>query len=44
MMTLIIQGGEGLEDKKEDRKATKSKGMGLEESASRALMRVCLAA
>ena len=39
MMTLIIQGGEGLEDKKEDRKATGSYSKTLEESANRALMR-----
>ena len=39
MMTFITRGCEGLEDKNKDRKATRSEGMGLEESASRALMR-----
>ena len=39
MMTFITREDEGLEDKNEDRKATRSEGMGLEESASRALMR-----
>ena len=39
MMTFITRRGEGLEDENEDRKATRSEGMGLEESASRALMR-----
>ena len=38
-MTFITRGGEGLEDKNKDRKATRSEGMGLEESASRALIR-----
>ena len=37
--TSSALGGEGLEDKDEDRKATRSEGMGLEESASCALMR-----
>ena len=39
MMTFITRGGEGREDKNEDRKATRSEGRGPEESASRALMR-----
>ena len=34
MMICISRGGEGLEVKNEDSKATRSKGMGLEESAS----------
>ena len=38
MMTFIIRGGEGLEDKNEDKEAARSEGMGLEESANRALM------
>ena len=36
---IETRGGESLEVTKEDRKATRSEGMGLEESASRALMR-----
>ena len=39
MMTFIKRGGEGREDKNKDRKATRSEGRGLEESAGRALMR-----
>ena len=39
-MTSNTRGGEGREDKNIDRKATRSEGMGLEESASRALMRL----
>ena len=39
MMTFITRGGQGLENMNEDRKATRSEGMVLEESASRALMR-----
>ena len=38
VMTFITRGGEGLEDENEDRKATRSGGRGLEESASRSLM------
>ena len=37
MMTFITQGGEGRGKTNEKRKATKSKGRGLEEGASRAL-------
>ena len=37
-MTFITRGGEGREDKNKDRKATRSEGRGLEESASRALV------
>ena len=37
MMTYITRGGEGREDKNKDRKATRSEGRGLEESASRAI-------
>ena len=37
MMTFIIQGGEGRGKTNKKRKATKSKGRGLEEGASRAL-------
>ena len=37
-MTFVTRGGEGLEDKNDDRKATRSEGMGLEGSAGRALM------
>ena len=33
------RGGEGREDKNKDREATRSEGRGLEESASRVLMR-----
>ena len=39
MMTFITRRGEGQGRKKKERKATKSKGRGLEEGASRALMR-----
>ena len=39
MMTFITQGGEGRGKTNKKRKATKSKGRGLEEGASRALMR-----
>ena len=39
MMTFITQGGEGRGNTKKKSKATKSKGRGLEEGASRALMR-----
>ena len=39
IMTFITLGGESLEVTKEDRKATRSEGMGLEERASSALMR-----
>jgi len=39
MMTFITQGGEGQGKTNKKRKATKSKGRGLEEGASRALMR-----
>ena len=39
MMTFIIRRGEGQGKTKKERKATKSKGRGLEEGASRALMR-----
>jgi hypothetical protein len=39
MMTFITQRGEGQGKTKKERKATKSKGRGLEEGASRALMR-----
>ena len=42
MMTFITREGEGREDKNDDRKATRSEGRGLEESASRALMRAHL--
>ena len=38
MMTFITRGGKGLDDKNKDGEATRSKGMGLETSASRALM------
>ena len=39
MMTFITQGGEGRGNARKKSKATKSKGRGLEEGASRALMR-----
>ena len=39
MMTFITRRGEGQGKTKKQRKATKSKGRGLEEGASRALMR-----
>ena len=39
MMTFITQGGEGRGDTSKESEATKSKGRGLEEGASRALMR-----
>ena len=39
MMTFITRRGEGQGTTKKERKATKSKGKGLEEGASRALMR-----
>ena len=39
MMTFIPNGGESQGKTKKERKATKSKGRGLEEGASRALMR-----
>ena len=39
MMTFITQGGEGRGKTNKKRKATKSKGRGLEEGASRAIMR-----
>ena len=39
MMTFIAQRGKGQGKTKKERKATKSKGRGLEEGASRALMR-----
>ena len=39
MKTFITQGGEGRGKTNKKRKATKSKGRGLEEGASRALMR-----
>ena len=39
MMTFITRGGEGREDKNKDRKASRSEGRGLEERASRELMR-----
>ena len=39
MMTFITRRGEGQGKTKKERKATKSKGSGLEEGASRALMR-----
>ena len=39
MMKFITRGGKGREDENEDRKATRSEGRGLEESASRTLMR-----
>ena len=39
MMTFITQRGEGQGKTKKERKATKSKGRGLEKGASRALMR-----
>ena len=39
MMTFITRRGEGQGKTKKERKATKSKGRGLEEGASRALMR-----
>ena len=39
MMTFITQRGESQGKTKKERKATKSKGRGLEEGASRALMR-----
>ena len=42
MMTFITRGGERIEVTKEDRQATRSEGMGLEESANRALMRQCV--
>jgi|AACY02.9.fsa_nt_gi hypothetical protein len=38
MMTFITQGGEGQGDTSKESEATKSKGRGLEEGASRALM------
>ena len=38
-MTFITRGGDGLEDTNKDRKATRSEGMSLKGSASRALMR-----
>ena len=40
MMTFITRRGEGQGRTKKERKATKSKGRGLEEGASRALMRL----
>ena len=39
MMTFITRRGEGQGKTKKERRATKSKGRGLEEGASRALMR-----
>ena len=39
MMTFITRRGEGQGRTKKGRKATKSEGSGLEEGASRALMR-----
>ena len=39
MMTFITQGGEGRGNTSKKSKAAKSKGRGLEEGASRALMR-----
>ena len=39
MMTFITRRGEGQGKMKKERKATKSEGRGLEEGASRALMR-----
>ena len=39
MKTFITRRGEGQGKTKKERKATKSKGRGLEEGASRALMR-----
>ena len=39
MMTFITEGGEGLGKTNKKRTATKSKGSGLEDGASRALMR-----
>ena len=39
IQSFITQGGESREDKKRGRKATRSKGRGPEERASRALMR-----
>ena len=39
MMTFITQRGEGQGKTKKERKVTKRKGRGLEEGASRALMR-----
>ena len=39
MMTFITQGGEGRGKTNKKSKATKSKGRGLEDGASRALMR-----
>ena len=39
MMTFITRRGEGRGRTKKERNATKSKGRGLEEGASRALMR-----
>ena len=39
MMTFITRRGEGQGKTKKEREATKSKGRGLEEGASRALMR-----
>ena len=39
MMTFITQRGESQGKTKKERKATKSKGRGLEEGARRALMR-----
>ena len=39
VMTFITQRGESQGKTKKERKATKSKGRGLEEGASRALMR-----
>ena len=40
-MTFITRGGESLEVTKEDRKATRSFGIGLKVSVKRALMRRC---
>ena len=40
-MKFITRGGESLEVTKEDRKATRSEGMGLEVSASHALVCQC---
>ena len=39
MMTFISRGGEGRGDTSKESKATKSEGRGLEEGASRALLR-----
>ena len=41
MMTFITRGVASIEVTKEDRKATRRGGMGLEVSANRALMRQC---